>query len=222
MQEMRVAKHSGRTAHLDHTHLLRPPRSPLSAPLAAMATPRWHNRSMPSTARESAAASPEDRDTGAQQTPAAQARQPDATAQAGMAQAQAFNDDDPPPLHRMPAAPLRWALQLFACLSLATGIAGIFIPGLPTTVFVLMAGWAAARSSQRMHTWLWRHRLFGPMLRNWARGGCVSRRAKWSASAMMSLCAVILLWTRPPAWVQAVALTSMGCVLVWLWFRPEP
>ncbi len=49
----------------------------------------------------------------------------------------------------MPAAPLRWALQLFACLSLATGIAGIFIPGLPTTVFVLMAGWPrrAARSA---------------------------------------------------------------------------
>jgi uncharacterized membrane protein YbaN (DUF454 family) len=93
---------------------------------------------------------------------------------------------------------------------------------LPTTVFVLIAGWAAARSSQRMHTWLWRHRLFGPMLRNWSRGGCVSRRAKWSATAMMSLCAVILLWTRPPAWVQAVALTCMGCVLVWLWFRPEP
>lgn len=216
MQEMRVAKHSGRPRTVTTPTCF----APLSPPLAAMATPRWHNRSMPSTARESSAASPEDRDTGAQQTPAAQARQPDATAQAGMAQA--FNDDDPPPLHRMPAAPLRWVLQLFACLSLATGIAGIFIPGLPTTVFVLMAGWAAARSSQRMHTWLWRHRLFGPMLRNWARGGCVSRRAKWSASAMMSLCAVILLWTRPPAWVQAVALTSMGCVLVWLWFRPEP
>lgn len=198
-------------------------------PLAAMATARWHNRSMPSTARESSTASPEDRDIGAQHSPAAQAV-PDldleASRQAGpsndRATAAAAEDDDPPPLHRMPAAPLRWALQLFACLSLATGIAGIFIPGLPTTVFVLMAGWAAARSSQRMHTWLWRHRLFGPMLRNWARGGCVSRRAKWSASAMMSLCAVILLWTRPPAWVQAVALTSMGCVLVWLWFRPEP
>ncbi len=185
-----------------------------------MATARWHNRSMPSTARESSTASPEDREAGAQQIPTAQTLEPEATAQAGTAPA--FHDDDPPPLHRMPTAPLRWALQLFACLSLATGIAGIFIPGLPTTVFVLMAGWAAARSSQRMHTWLWRHRLFGPMLRNWARGGCVSRRAKWSASAMMSLCAVILLWTRPPAWVQAVALTSMGCVLVWLWFRPEP
>lgn len=187
-----------------------------------MATARWHNRSMPSTARESSTASPEERDTGAQQTPATRAVEPDASTQLGTVPAQAFHDDDPPPLHRMPAAPLRWALQLFACLSLATGIAGIFIPGLPTTVFVLMAGWAAARSSQRMHTWLWRHRLFGPMLRNWARGGCVSRRAKWSASAMMGLCAVILLWTRPPAWVQAVALTSMGCVLVWLWFRPEP
>jgi uncharacterized membrane protein YbaN (DUF454 family) len=122
----------------------------------------------------------------------------------------------------MPAAPLRWALQLFACLSLATGIAGIFIPGLPTTVFILMAGWAAARSSQRLHNWLWRHRLFGPMLRNWARGGYMSRRAKWSATAMMGLCTVILLWARPPVWAQATSMTCMGGVLIWLWFRPEP
>lgn len=130
--------------------------------------------------------------------------------------------EEPPPLRALPARPIRWALQAFACLSLATGIAGIFIPGLPTTVFVLMAGWAAARSSPRLHNWLWRHRLFGPMLRNWAQGGRMSRRAKWSATAMMGLCSAILLWARPPVWAQAVSLTCMGCVLVWLWFRPEP
>ncbi|WP_084454962.1 YbaN family protein [Comamonas composti] len=122
----------------------------------------------------------------------------------------------------LPPAPVRWALQLFALLSLATGIAGIFIPGLPTTVFVLMAGWAAARSSPRLHAWLWHHRLFGPMLQNWARGGFMSRKAKWSATAMMSLCALILLWTMPPLWVRVVALGCMGSVLIWLWLRPEP
>jgi hypothetical protein len=81
---------------------------------------------MPSTATESSTARPEDREPGAQQTPAPQALEPDpAASPAAGAQ---HHDDDPPPLHRMPAAPLRWALQLFACLSLATGIAGIFIP----------------------------------------------------------------------------------------------
>lgn len=34
------------------------------------------------------------------------------------------------------------------------GILGIFIPGLPTTVFILIALWAFSRSSTRLHQWL--------------------------------------------------------------------
>lgn len=127
-----------------------------------------------------------------------------------------------PPLRMLPSRPLRWLLQACAGISLALGIAGIFIPGLPTTVFILIAGWAAARSSEGMHLWLWRHRLFGPMLRDWAAGGRVSRRAKWSASAAMALGAVVVCWAPVPAWVRWFSLGSMSCVLVWLWLRPEP
>ena len=76
--------------------------------------------------------------------------------------------------------PVRWLLLAFAVLCLALSIIGIIVPGLPTTVFILMAAWAAARSSPRLYRWLWNHRLFGPSLRNWAQGGKVSRRAKWS------------------------------------------
>ncbi|RYF53967.1 MAG: DUF454 family protein, partial [Comamonadaceae bacterium] len=59
-----------------------------------------------------------------------------------------------PPLPPLPPhAPLplvvRWLLLAFAALCLVMGVIGIFVPGLPTTVFILMAGWAAARSSPR-------------------------------------------------------------------------
>jgi len=126
-----------------------------------------------------------------------------------------------PPLRMLPSRPLRWLLQACACLSLALGIAGVFIPGLPTTVFILIAGWAAARSSERMHRWLWQHRLFGPMLQDWAAGGRVGRRAKWSASAAMALGAAVVCWAPVPGWVRWFSLLSMACVLVWLWLRPE-
>ena len=128
----------------------------------------------------------------------------------------------PPPLRRPPPAPVRWLLYALALLSLATGIVGIFLPGLPTTVFILIAAWAAARSSPRLHTWLWCHRFFGPMLRNWADGGRVSRRSKWSATLVMALCAVILPLVQVPDWARIFAWTSMACVLSWLWLRPEP
>ncbi|QXL85788.1 YbaN family protein [Comamonas sp. NLF-1-9] len=126
--------------------------------------------------------------------------------------------DLPPPL----PAPLRWLLLALALLSLATGIVGIFLPGLPTTVFILIAAWAAARSSPRLHAWLWRHRLFGPMLRNWADGGRVSRRAKWSATLVMGSTALILAVVNAPTWARWFAWINMACVLVWLWHRPEP
>lgn len=34
------------------------------------------------------------------------------------------------------------------------GILGIFLPGLPTTVFILIALWAFSQSSPRLHHWL--------------------------------------------------------------------
>lgn len=132
-------------------------------------------------------------------------------------------DDAPgePPQRPLPW-PLRWLLQAFALLSLALGIVGVIVPGLPTTVFILMAAWAAARSSPRLYRWLWRHRLFGPLLRNWAQGRKVSRRAKWSASLFMALSSLVLLATHARPWVTGLATTCMACVALWLWRRPEP
>ncbi len=46
---------------------------------------------------------------------------------------------------------------LYATLGLVatgTGILGIFVPGLPTTVFIIVALWAFSRSSPRLHMWL--------------------------------------------------------------------
>lgn len=128
----------------------------------------------------------------------------------------------PPVVVRPLPWPVRWLLLAFAGLSLATGVIGIFVPGLPTTVFVLMAAWAAARSSPRLYGWLLRHRLFGPMIANWHDGGRVSRRAKWSATVAMAACAVIIAWTAHRRWTAALAIGCMAAVLTWLWRRPEP
>ena len=116
----------------------------------------------------------------------------------------------------------RWLLLLCAVASLCLGVLGIFVPGLPTTVFILIAGACAARSSARLHGWLWRHPLFGGMLRNWAAGGFVSRKAKWSASATMLVCAIIMLLVPAPVWAKVLSIGCMACVSAWLWCRPEP
>lgn len=123
------------------------------------------------------------------------------------------------------AAPLphwvQWLLRALAVLSLVLGFLGLFLPILPTTPFVLLAAWAAARSSPRMLAWLENHRLFGQMLRDWRQGGVVSRKAKWGATTVMSISAVFLLFTVPKLWAAAGAIACMAAVLLWLWRRPE-
>ena len=116
----------------------------------------------------------------------------------------------------------RFLLIALAVVSLALAVLGVVLPGLPTTPFVLLAAWAAARSSPRLAAWLEAHRLFGPMIRDWRAGGRVSRRAKWSATIAMAACAVILAWITPRLWVFALASACMALTLVWLWRRPEP
>ena len=54
-------------------------------------------------------------------------------------------------------------------LFLALGAAGIVLPILPTTPFILLAAWCFARSSERWHQRLLASELFGPIIDNWER-----------------------------------------------------
>lgn len=122
-----------------------------------------------------------------------------------------------PPL----SAPMRYLLLVFAWLCVVLAIIGAILPGMPTTVFVLMAAWAAARSSPRFSHWLESHRLFGPMIRDWREGGYVSRRAKWSAGFTMALSVLILFVSSAPRIMVLAATSIMALVLIWLCLRPE-
>lgn len=115
----------------------------------------------------------------------------------------------------------RWGWLLLAYASLGVGILAIFIPGIPTTEFILLSAWAAGRGSPRLQRWLENHRLFGVMIHNWRHGRVVARRAKLSASFMMSLCLVIMLLTVKHHWIIVVAAIGMGLGAAWMWSRPE-
>jgi hypothetical protein len=116
----------------------------------------------------------------------------------------------------------RWAWLLVAYVALGLALLGVVLPGLPTTPFVLVAAWAAAQGSPRLHAWLLAHRSFGPLIRNWQRYGAVSRAAKWLASVMMVLCAIVLWWFAPNPWAHWPPIAVMALVSIWLWCRPEP
>lgn len=51
-------------------------------------------------------------------------------------------------------------------LSLGLGIAGIFLPLLPTTPFLLLTAALYFRGSPRLYEWLLRHKQLGPYIRH--------------------------------------------------------
>lgn len=110
---------------------------------------------------------------------------------------------------------------LLAYTSLAVGLVAIVVPGLPTTEFILLAAWAATRSSPRLSAWLENHRLFGPMLHNWRNGKIIPRRAKLGATASMLFCAGLMLVMLDHGWPVYLALMGMGLGNLWIWSRPE-
>lgn len=101
------------------------------------------------------------------------------------------------------------------------GFIGALLPGMPTTVFLILAAWAASKGWPQMDAWLLNHPKYGPTLRDWRANGTVPRRAKWIASGMMLISGIIMLFTSAPIWVKVFTDVTMFSVAVWLWTRPE-
>jgi uncharacterized membrane protein YbaN (DUF454 family) len=118
-------------------------------------------------------------------------------------------------------AGIRWFYFTLAVVSLVLGIIGAFLPILPTVPFILLSAWAAAKSSPRLLNWLEGHPKFGPHIHDWRIGGVVSRPAKWYATVMMSISAVIILLTVPGFAGRFFSIGTMVVVGAWLWRRPE-
>lgn len=78
--------------------------------------------------------------------------------------------------------------------SVAVGSVGIVVPGLPTTVFFVVAAWCFGRSSPRFEQWVLDLPKVGPLVRDHRAGLGMPRRAKvaaittmWAAIAVSSV-----------------------------------
>jgi uncharacterized membrane protein YbaN (DUF454 family) len=89
------------------------------------------------------------------------------------------------PYRAKPLNPVaRWLLVCAGTILAGLGIVGVFVPGLPTTPFVLLAALCYMRSSERMLRWLTSHRRLGPHVKTFVETRAVSRKAKLTALVM--------------------------------------
>ena len=70
-------------------------------------------------------------------------------------------------------------------ISLALGVMGIFVPGLPTTPFVLLSAALYAKSSEKLYNWLLNNKYLGPRIKNYQRQKGVTLKGKYRIIALM-------------------------------------
>jgi uncharacterized membrane protein YbaN (DUF454 family) len=66
-------------------------------------------------------------------------------------------------------------------ISVFFAIAGVFLPLLPTTPFLLLALACFARSSKKFHSMLLNNRYFGATINNWQQHKCIEKAVKIKA-----------------------------------------
>lgn len=72
-------------------------------------------------------------------------------------------------------------------LCTALGVAGIFLPLLPTTPFLLLAVFFYARSSEKFTAWLTNHKILGSFIKDYIEGKGIPIKAKITAVTMIWL-----------------------------------
>src|SRR5690554_729365 len=111
--------------------------------------------------------------------------------------------------------------RFHALVFVALGLIGVVLPGMPTTVFMLLAAWASGKGWPALNAWLLAHPRFGPPIDNWYRYRAIPRRVKWLAAISMLISMPLICISANVLWVQWLVPSVMCVVLLWLCTRPE-
>lgn len=128
----------------------------------------------------------------------------------------------PPPTPLARNRLLRGFYLVLGIIMLITGIIGIFVPLMPTTIFLILAAWCFSRSSTRLENWLLNHATLGPTIVNWRKHGVVPPRAKVMACTGMVLGFVLfLLGAHPAPWLIALVALALALCAFYVLSRPS-
>ena len=100
-------------------------------------------------------------------------------------------------------------------LFVTLGTIGVFVPGLPTTVFLIIAAACYIRSSEKLYNWLISNKTFGPLIKDYREGKGMPKKAKVLALSMITIFAgssSIFLIDNPP--IQ-ILLGILGIIGFW-------
>lgn len=114
---------------------------------------------------------------------------------------------------------LFWNILGFISLGLA--YIGIVTPGFPYSIWIVAAAYCFSKGSERMHRWIYNHKIFGPFLTNWNERRVFPQKMRYLMLGMMSL-SLVLMWF---SGVKPIGIIStavfMAMVAIWAWRFPN-
>jgi uncharacterized membrane protein YbaN (DUF454 family) len=125
------------------------------------------------------------------------------------------------PLPRLHDSRLMRSLYLAAgFVALALAAAGVVLPILPTTPFVLLAAACFARSSKHFHDRLLANRIAGPIIREWVEHRSIRRPVKRFVYLLLVISLGSSILMMPTNWHRGM-LTVLGVILIaFIWRIP--
>jgi uncharacterized protein len=115
---------------------------------------------------------------------------------------------------------LRYVWLALGLFFTGLGFLGYILPGLPGTVFILIAVYFFARSSPRFYNWLLNNKLFGQLIRDWRAGKGIPLRAKIMAISVIALTISISVFAIENQLVKMLVAACGVGVSIYLWTRP--
>ena len=100
-------------------------------------------------------------------------------------------------------------------LSIGVAFIGVIVPGIPWSTPTVIAAYCFARSSDRMHSWLYNHPRFGPFLTGWQSKRIFPTKFKYFMIATMCTSLAIMWFTTGN--LAAIYWTAAFMALVCVW-----
>ena len=108
----------------------------------------------------------------------------------------------------------KYLLYCIGLVFVGVGIAGDVLPGLPGTIFLILAAGCFLRSNERMYVWVTEHRLFGKLVKNYMETGGMPKRAKVISVTCVWVFSSISLFS-PYNWIFKILVLALAVIGTW-------
>ena len=111
---------------------------------------------------------------------------------------------------RGPIARAGWLV--LGLVAVAVGAIGIVVPGLPTTVFFIVAAWCFSHSSPRLERWVLNLPRIGPMVGDYRAGLGMPKRVKAIAVSMIAVFVTLSVVLFIGGWPWRLLVLALGVI----------